>query len=224
MDIQVSFRINEKLYLKDPEKSELGKAIVKNAIDLVYKLGYEDFTFKKLAIHISTTEATVYRYFANKNQLLLYILNWYWTYLEYLISIKLESVQDAHRQLEYIIELLTHELPESSGILDYNKKYLNGIAITESRKAYFVKDVKEINEHEAFRPLKDLCHSIAKIISAFNPDYPHPHSLSTTIIETAQDQQFFATYLPRLTDVKEHDHVEFTAHFLKDLVFKLLKK
>ena len=63
MDFQVSFKVNEKLYLRDPESSDLAKMIVKSSIDLIYEIGFEQFTFKKLALEIQTTEASVYRYF-----------------------------------------------------------------------------------------------------------------------------------------------------------------
>ncbi len=222
MDIQVSFKINEKLFLKDPESTELGKSIVKNAIDLIYEMGYEQFTFKKLANYIQTTEATVYRYFENKHRLLLYILNWYWSYMEYLVLDKLGKEATAEQQLKTIIHLLTHELPESSGTLDYNKKFLNAIAIAEGRKVYFVKEVDEINQLEVFKPLKELCAQIALVISRYNSNYSYPYSLSSTMIETAHDQQFFSEHLPRLTDIKKSNQQEFTANFLEELVFKVL--
>ena len=84
MEYQLSFSVNKNIYLRDPEGTELGKEIVKHSIELIYKLGFEQFTFKKLALEIGSTEATVYRYFENKHRLLLYILNWYWCYMEYL--------------------------------------------------------------------------------------------------------------------------------------------
>ncbi len=62
--------------------SNLGKQIVKSAIDLIYELGFEHYTFKKHAVKIKTTEATIYRYFENKHRLPLYILNWYWYYTD----------------------------------------------------------------------------------------------------------------------------------------------
>ncbi len=222
MDIQLSFKINEKLFLKDPESTELGKSIVKNAIDLIFEMGYEQFTFKKLANYIQTTEATVYRYFENKHRLLLYILNWYWSYMEYLVLDKLGKEATAEQQLKTIIHLLTHELPESSGTLDYNKKFLNAIAIAEGRKVYFVKEVDEINQLEVFKPLKELCAQIVLVISRYNPNYSYPYSLSSTMIETAHDQQFFSEHLPRLTDIKKGNQQEFTANFLEELVFKVL--
>lgn len=220
MDIQLRFKINEKLFLKDPESSELGKELVKNAIDLMHELGYEHFTFKKLATHIKTTEATVYRYFENKHRLLLYILHWYWSYMEYLIVKNLEKEAPSEKQLKTIIHLLTHELPESSGTLDYNKKFLNQIAIAESRKAYLVKEVDEINKQELFKPFKELCGQIAGVISRYNPAYLYPHSISSTMIEVAHDQQFFTEHLPRLTDIHSGKDKNFAANFLEELVFK----
>ena len=222
MDFQLSFKVNNKIYLRDPETSELGKKIVKNAIDLMYKLGFENFTFKKLSTKINTTEATVYRYFENKHRLLLYILNWYWYYMEFLVMLKLQNITNEKAKLKTIIELLTHELPESAGQLDYNKKYLNQIVIAESSKVYLVKEVKEINKNEVFKPYKDLCAAIALVISAYNPTYKYPRSLSSTLIETAHYQQFFSAYLPKLTDVQSKEQKEFATHFLSDLLFKVL--
>ena len=222
MDFQVIFKVNEKIYLRDPESSELGKHIVKSAIDLIYELGFEHFTFKKLAIEIKTTEATIYRYFENKHRLLLYILNWYWYYLAYLAMFQLQNVNNAKAKLKTIVHLLTHELPESAGKLDYNKNYLNQIVIIESSKVYLVKEVKEINENEVFKPYKDLCAKIAELITAYNPEYKYPKSLSSTLIETAHHQQFFSSFLPRLTDVGQKEDNEFTAVFLDDLLFKIL--
>lgn len=222
MDFQVKFTVNNKIFLKDPENSVLGRQIIKNAIDLIYRIGFESFTFKKLAIEINTTEATIYRYFENKHRLLLYILNWYWSYMSFLIMFKLQNIEDNKSKLETIIHLLTHELPESSGTLDYNKKYLNHIVIAESSKVYLVKDIQEINKDEVFKPYKELCLMIAQIITSYNPSYKYPRSLSSTLIETSHYEQFFIHNLPRLTDVSPENSNEFTAMFLNDLVFKAL--
>ncbi len=222
MNFQVSFKLNDKLYLRDPEGTELGKQMIKSAIDLIYELGFEHFTFKKLASEMHTTEATVYRYFENKHRLLLYILNWYWSYMDFLVMFKLQNISDSKTKLKTIIELLTHELPESSGSLDYNKKYLNQIVLAESSKVYLVKDVAEINKAAVFKPYKDLCTTIAKVISAYKPNYKYPQSLSSTLIETSHAQQYFINYLPRLTDIDTIPQKDYTTHFLNDLLFKIL--
>jgi len=222
MEFQVSFHLNQSIYLRDPESTEIGRHIVKSAIDLIYQLGFEHFTFKKLAIEIHTTEATIYRYFENKHRLLLYILNWYWSYMEFLVVFRLQNVTDKKVKLKTIAELLTHDLPESSGRLDYSKKFLNDIVIAESSKVYLVKEVSEYNKNEVFKPYKDLCAQIAEVIKDYNPEYAYPHSLSSTLIETAHSQQFFCNFLPKLTDVTPQNKSEYTSDFLTSLLFKVL--
>ncbi|RXK48791.1 TetR/AcrR family transcriptional regulator [Aquirufa rosea] len=223
MDYSLSFRVNSKIYLRDPESSELGKQMVKHAIDLIFELGFEHFTFKKLASVMNTTEATIYRYFENKHRLLLYILNWYWSYMEYLVVFQLEPVTDSRSKLEKLVELLTRDLPESAGQTDYNKNYLHQIVIAESSKVYLVKEVKEINQHEVFKPYKDLCERISRLIQAYDPSYLFPHSLSSTLIETSHSQLFFSMYLPKLTDCGTENKQVFVEKYLKDLLFTLLK-
>ena len=223
MDYSLSFKVNEKIYIRDPESTELGKQIVKNAIDLIYKLGFEHFTFKKLALEMNTTEATIYRYFENKHRLLLYILNWYWSYMEYLVVFQLQPLSSSTDKLNRLVELLTHALPESAGQTDYNKNYLHQIVISESSKVYLVKEVKEINEEKVFKPFKDLCARISDLIQSHNPAYAYPHSLSSTLIETAHSQLFFSHYLPKLTDAGKDDKQSFVEKYLKDLLFKSLQ-
>ncbi len=222
MDYSLNFKGNENIYLRDPEGTELGKQIVKHAIELIHKLGFEHFTFKKLAFEMNTTEASIYRYFTNKHRLLLYILNWYWSYMEYLVVIQLEPIQDLGAKIERLVELFTRELPELQGLSDYNRNVLHQIVISESSKVYLVKEVKEINKNEVFKPYKDLCARVSELIKAYHPAYLFPHSLSTTLIETAHSQLFFSTHLPKLTDVKSGDPITFVEQYLKDLVFKAL--
>ena len=223
MDFQLSFKVNEHIYLRDPESSELGKQIVKNAIDLIYELGFEHFTFKKLAAKMSTTEASIYRYFENKHRLLLYILNWYWSYMEFLVDFTIQNIQDPKEKLTKIINLLTKSLPESVGQLDYNKSFLNQIVLSESSKVYLIKEVKEINSFQVFKPYKDLCNKISEVMLSFNPSYAFSISLSSTLIETAHSQQYFSKNLPRLTDVSNEKEEEFVFNFLSQLVFSALK-
>jgi hypothetical protein len=223
MDFQLSFKVNEHIYLRDPETSELGKQIVKNAIDLIYELGFEHFTFKKLATKMSTTEASIYRYFENKHRLLLYILNWYWSYMEFLVDFTIQNIQDPKEKLIKIINLFTQSLPESVGQLDYNKSYLNQIVLSESSKVYLIKEVKEINSYQVFKPYKDLCNKISEVMLSLNPTYTYSRSLSSTLIETAHSQQYFSKNLPRLTDVSNTKEEEFVFNFLSQLVFSALK-
>ena len=223
MDYSLRFKVNEKIYVRDPEGTEMGKQIVKHAIDQIYSLGFEQFTFKKLATEMNTTEATIYRYFENKHRLLLYILNWYWSYLEYLVVFQLEPLSSSRQKLEQMVRLLTNALPETAGQSLYNKQYLHQIVIAESSKAYLVKEVKKINQDEVFKPYKDLCSRISALIQEFNPTYPFPHSLSSTIIETSHTQQFFSVHLPKLTDAINENKESYVERYLLDLLFKALQ-
>ena len=223
MDFQLSFKVNEHIYLRDPESSELGKQIVKNAIDLIYELGFEHFTFKKLATKMSKTEASIYRYFENKHRLLLYILNWYWSYMEFLVDFTIQNIHDPKEKLIKIITLFTQSLPESLGQLDYNKSYLNQIVLSESSKVYLIKEVKEINSYQVFKPYKDLCNKISEVMLSLNPTYTYSRSLSSTLIETAHSQQYFSKNLPRLTDISTDKDEKFVFNYLNQLVFSALK-
>ena len=221
MDFNISFNFNESIFLRDPERSELGKKIVKQSIELIHLIGFEAFSFKKLAVEVNTTEASIYRYFENKHRLLLYIINWYWYYLDFYIEYKIQNINDNKQKINTIIQILTHELPESSSNLEYNKKILNQIIISESSKVYLIKEVEEINKNEVYKPYKDLIAKIAMIITQYNGKYAYPKSLSSTIIEASHNQQYFCQHLPRLTDVTEKNKNEFTSLFLTNLVFSV---
>jgi len=223
MDYQLSFKLNNHIYLRDPETSELGKQIVKNAIDLIYELGFEHFTFKKLAVKMSTTEASIYRYFENKHRILLYILNWYWSFMEFLVDFTLQNIQSPEEKLTKIIELFTQSLPESVGQLDYNKSYLNQIVLSESSKVYLIKEVKEINTFQVFKPYKDLCNKISEVMLSLNPQYAFSRSLASTLIETAHSQQYFSKNLPRLTNISNDKDEKFVFNFLSQIIFNALK-
>jgi AcrR family transcriptional regulator len=218
MNFNVSFKLNQHIYLKDPESTELGKQIVKQGIELIYNIGFEQFNFKKLALEIQTTEATIYRYFENKHKLLLYIFNWYWNYISFLLEYKLQNVTDPKTKLDVILDLLTQDLPKNEGQFEYNKFMLNQIVINESSKVYLIKDVEAFNKDDVFRPYKELCKKVAEILLECNPNYQYSKSMSSTLIETAHHQHFFATHLPSLTDVADNKSKIYVRLFLNDMI------
>ena len=50
----IKLSVPDKIFLKDPESSDLGKRIVENSILLMNEIGFDNFTFKKLGLKIST--------------------------------------------------------------------------------------------------------------------------------------------------------------------------
>lgn len=223
MQFALTFNINEHLYLRDPERSEIGRSIIKQSIGLICAIGFEQFTFKKLALQIGSTEATIYRYFSSKYKLLTYILNWYWSYLEFIAKMNLQQLNDPREQLQLVLEIITHNDNNHSRIKDYDLEQLHRIVISESSKSYLVKEVDAINREMVFGPLKSFCQFMAKIIAAINPGYKYPQSLASTLLETAHDQQYFSEHLPGLTDNKPiRAHKKYVLEYLRQLAFSVL--
>ncbi len=224
MEVQLQIKMNEKLFLRNPEQSELGKKIILHSIQLIYKNGFESFTFKKLAQDIGTTEAGIYRYFENKHRLLIYIAAWYWSWLEYRVAVNTNNIKDPTEKLKRVIKLLATVVEDDVKTSHVNENILHHIIIAEGTKAYLTKHVSEDNKDQLFKPYKDLCAKIGDIILECNPQYRYPKSLSSTIIEMAHFQNFFMNNLPSLTDFgKEKDESKIVM-FLEDLVFSSIKR
>ena len=103
----ITLKVNEHVYLKDPDSSKLGKKIIQGSINLIDEYGFENFTFKKLASHIDSTEASVYRYFENKTKILLYLTVWYWGWMESRLILSTMNINDKEEQLKIAMMLLT---------------------------------------------------------------------------------------------------------------------
>jgi hypothetical protein len=224
MELQLQIKMNEKLFLRNPEQSELGKKIIQHSIQLIHKTGFEAFNFKKLAEDIGTTEAGIYRYFENKHRLLIYIVAWYWVWVEYRISFQTNNITDPVKKLKKIIQLLATTVEDDIKTSHVNENILHQIIIAEGSKVYLTRHVSEDNRDQLFKPYKDLCAKIGDVILECNPKYKYPKSLTSTIIEIAHFQNFFMNNLPSLTDFgKEKDELKIVA-FLEDLVFSSIKK
>ena len=224
MKLQLQIKMNEALFLRSPESSELGKKIIKHSIELIYKNGFEAFTFKKLAEDIGTTEAGIYRYFENKHKLLVYLTSWYWGWLEFQIRFHTNNIKDPAVRLKKIIKILATAVENDEQTSYLDESLLHQIIITEGSKAYLTKQVGEDNKQKFFQPYKDLCGVIGNIILECNPKYKYPKSLASTIIEMAHFQNFFMHNLPSLTDFGNSKEETAIISFLNDLVFSSIKK
>lgn len=218
----VKLQINEIVYNKDPDSSELGKKIIKESIELIYEIGFEDFTFKKLSLKIKSTEASIYRYFDNKHSLLHYLTIWYWRWMEYKLIFGLANIQNPEERLIKSIQILTEPITEDSNFHHINEIKLNKIIISESAKVYLNKNVKKDNAVGLFLPYKELVERISQIIIEINPQYKYPHMLVSTIIEGAHYQRYFSEYLPKLTDLVKNEDAITT--FYKKMATELIKK
>lgn len=224
MELQLQIKMNEKLFLRNPEDTALGKKILLHSIKLIYKNGFESFNFKKLAEDIGTTEAGIYRYFENKHRLLVYITAWYWSWLEYRIGTRTANIKDPAKKLKMVIHLFATTVEDDIRTTHIDEHMLHKIIISEGSKAYLTRHVSEDNKDQLFKPYRDLCEKISAIILECNPKYKFPISLSSTIIEMAHVQNYFMNNLPSLTDYGKDKDESKIAAFIEDLVFSSIKK
>jgi len=224
MEIQLQIKMNTSLFLKDPEQSELGRNIIRYSIEMIEDIGFEHFTFRKLAISMGTTEASIYRYFENKHRLLTYIISWFWTWMEYQYVFYTNNIKEPEKRIETVISMMLFMLKDVF-IVDYiNKEKLQHIIVAEGNKQYLTKHVDKDNKAKLFKPYKDLCSRIADVFIEYNPKYKYPHSLASTLVETAHHQIFFAQHLPSLTDFAGQNINAQIKDFLTTMAFSCLNK
>ncbi|SDX68526.1 transcriptional regulator, TetR family [Lutibacter oricola] len=208
-NLNINFDVNKELYCKKPDSSELGKKILSKSIELIDKIGFEAFTFKKLGEEINSPESSIYRYFKNKHMLLVYLTSWYWRWIEYQIVFATTNVESPKERLLKSISILTKPVMESTLIPYINETLLSNIIISESIKSYHTKDVDAENKKGFFKAYKIVVQRVSDILLELKPDFQYPHMLVSTIIEGAHHQKYFAEHLPSLTDInKENNSIE----------------
>jgi len=225
MAIGIKISLNDKLYLRDPQETALGKRLIKESILLIDQIGFEAFNFSKLAKAMKSTEASVYRYFENKHYLLIYLVSWYWEWVSYLIDINVMNIEDAKRRLKIIISTIVYASKENPSINYVNENILHRLVIAEGTKAYHIKEVDKENTFGFFLNYKNLCSKVADVISEIDPQFPYPHTLASNLFEMANNNIYFAEHLPRLTDVIVEDgNYEEVEKMLEYFAFTLLNK
>jgi len=223
MSVPIQIILNEALYIRNPEQTELGRRIVVASIKLIDQLGFEKFNFKRLALDIQSTEASIYRYFENKHRLLVYLASWYWTWLEYLIDYQTNNISDAKERMRIAIRVLANASTYDPNFSHIDENALHRIVVAESPKAFLTKEVDGENELGLFQGYKNLANRFSEIIMEIAPDYPYPHALSVTAIESSHKQIFYAQHLPTLTElqVKNEDSSQI-AEYLEHMLFKIV--
>jgi len=223
MSVAIKILLNEGLYIKDPQDSDLGKKIIKNSIILLNKLGFEAFTFKKLAVEISSTESSIYRYFENKHLLLTYLVSWYWEWIGYLIDTNSKNIVNPKEKLSIIIKSFVIASMENPSVNYVNESILHEIVIAEGSKVYHTKEVDNENSKGFFKNYKDLIEQISQVILQINPNFKYPHALATNLFEMSNNHIYFAKHLPRLTDIdKKENTLEEVEAMLNYFANKLL--
>jgi AcrR family transcriptional regulator len=212
--------VPDKIFIKDPETSDLGKRIVENSIFLIDEIGFDNFTFKKLGTKIGSNESSIYRYFESKHKLLLYLSSWYWAWLEYQLVIETFSLSDAHLKLDKAIEMVTKTVEIDSDFSHINEVVLYRIIVNESSKSFLTKEVDSENKEGYFVIYKRLITRLEEMILAINPKYQYALSLASTILEGGLHQHFLQEHFPSITNCKNG---KTPTNFFSQLVENALK-
>lgn len=197
----ILFQLNDKLYLKDPQKSEIGKSIIRHSIQLVDNLGFEQLTFRKIADEMESTEATIYRYFENKLKLLQYLVDWYWASMSFEMNCQLQNIDKPEERLGVCLQLLAGK-KTFLHVSPIDLKILQRIAISEGDKAYLTRSIDTDYRDGLLDGFKNVCELLAGIVKQINPKYPFAYSLISTAMITANHQIYFSVHLPLLSDIK----------------------
>jgi AcrR family transcriptional regulator len=211
--------INDKLFMKDPETSDLGKKIIKHSILLIDEIGFENFTFKKLGNRIGSNESSLYRYFENKHKLMVYLSSWYWSWIEYKLVFATTNVTDPLEKLRKAITIVTEKIDDDESTLHINESILNKIIIVEFTKTLHSKEIDEDNKEGFFLVYKRIINRIVAIVNEVKPDYIYATSLVSTIVEGSLHQHFLKEHLKTITDCNKNTtstmiYLNFLEHIL----------
>lgn len=217
----ITITVNPKLFVKNPETSDLGKKIISQSILLINEIGFEDFTFKKLGEKIGSNESSIYRYFESKHKLLLYLCSWYWAWMEYRMLFSITNISDPMEKLKRAITIVTEKVDDDTKTQHINEAVLNQIIIAEFSKTLLTKEVDEENKEGFFLVYKSVINRLISIIEEVNPNYSFSKSLASSIVEGSLHQHFLKDHLKTITNCNENNS---PTDFYIDLAYKTLKK
>jgi AcrR family transcriptional regulator len=217
----IKIQINDKLYVKDPETSTLGKKIIQESIILIDDIGFDNFTFKKLGEKIGSNESSIYRYFENKHRLLVYLSSWYWSWMEYRLVFSTSNQSDSWEKLKKAISIVTEKVEDDQKTLHINESILNKIIIAEFTKTFHTKEVDQEIIEGYYTIYIRVINRITAIIKEVQPEYLYAKSLASNVVEGALHQHFLKDHMQSITDCNPTIS---PTDFYYNLVENILKK
>jgi AcrR family transcriptional regulator len=202
--LSLKIQVNDKIYVKDPETSSLGRKIIQESILLMDEIGFENFTFKKLGERIGSNESSIYRYFESKHKLLVYLSSWYWSWIEYRLVFITNNIESPIEKLNKAIMVVTQKIEDDSQTEHINESILNKIIITEFTKTMMTKEIDTENKEGFFLIYKRVINRLVAMIELVNPQYAYSKSLASSIVEGALHQHFLKNHLKTITNCNEN--------------------
>ena len=213
----LQIQVNEKIYLKDPQTSLLGRKIIQQSIVLMDEMGFENFTFKKLGEQIGSNESSIYRYFESKHKLLIYLSSWYWGWMEYRLVFETNNIQNPMDKLKKAITIVSEKIEDDNKTEHINEAILNNIIIAEYTKTFHTKEVDQENKEGFFLVYKRVINRIIEMIQEVNTEYPFAKSLASSIVEGSLHQHFLKDHLKTITNCDENNSpTNFYLHLIEN--------
>ena len=221
---EIRIPVNQSLCLRDPEESVLGRTLITHSISLIDEIGFEEFTFKKLAKKIRSTEASMYRYFESKHKLLGYLLSWYWNWLSYRIDLNTMGTADPLKKLKVFLQVLAESGHDDPATVHIDEAALHRIVVTEGPKAYHF-HFRLAKERDAFfEAFNNLVSKVAQLIKQANPRHKHPRAVAISIIHVGKRQLFYGMHYPAATELKiKKDDTKELIDFLERMTDAMVK-
>lgn len=220
MNASLRIELNDHLFARNPGDTEIGRRLLTEAVQLIDEIGFEHFTFKKLAQKMGSSEATLYRYFDNKHHLLNYLVSWYWAWMLFQIAYVTPHANGPRDKMHMILQVLAGVNRITPAVAELDDMALARIVIREGSKSYLTHEVDQDNKAGFFQEYKKLARHIASVVREMSPDYAYPVALVSTVMEAARKQLFFAEHLPSLTEASEFSNSPLKiCEFLEDVVF-----
>jgi len=220
-NFQLHINVSSKIYLRDPYSSELGRKIISKSIELISEHGFENFTFKKLGKQIGSPECSIYRYFENKYMLLIYLMSWYWVWIEYTLVFATANIIGPTQKLKEAIKILTRPIKIDNSFYHINEVLLGKIIISESVKGFHAKNSEKENRRDYFKVYKRrVVQRVSDMVLDLNSNFEFPQMLISTVIEGAHHQRYFALNSAKKNDTNiDYDNI---SRFYNQMVFKVI--
>ena len=152
------------------------------------------------------------------------MVSWYWEWVGYLISIGTMNVSNPQKKLDVIIKNFVSASLENPSIDYVNESVLHNVVITEGSKTYHTKEVDDENSKGFFLNYKKLVKLVTEVVKEINPKYPYPMAFASNLFEMANNQNYFASHLPKLTDIKDsnnkYEDIEKMLRFISEKILK----
>lgn len=197
----ISIAVSPETYLRNPLQTELGRNIIKHGIDLLSEKGFQCFNFKHLACEMKSTEASVYRYFENKQMLLVYLTSWYWEYMDYLIMLNSRNIEDPKKRLKIAIRTIVNVASQEHPVDYIDLKKLHRIVVEQSTKVTHSKKLMNCNKSSLFSNFENLNNNLSEMITSCDPEFKYPSAMATNLLKMATDHTYYAEHICSVTEI-----------------------